>query len=161
MRNITKSVLASMALLTIMSTAATTASAQGYSPPTLVTDPREVAACLCLDRALPRLANELTLRRLDWEAAVRRVDDLEAAVDDRRRIVMTEEDRDALRVLLSELDGAVALRDLSALPLYQSIVTRYNNRVVEHTERCALRVIDPFVAEKVRPNLVCPDDGAP
>ena len=72
----------------------------------LLSSPREVATCLCLDRELVELSNEMTARRLELEALSRRVQELEARFREAPAPIMpTEAERAELNRSSKDLDA--------------------------------------------------------
>jgi hypothetical protein len=123
----------------------------------VLTSPYEVSACLCLERDIAARLQDMSARRAAYEALTSRMNDLQADLDRRRKVINVNDPAqvDDFRRRLDELDALQAEQTGSTLPAYQAAVAAYNQRVAQFTERCAGRALDQNVVNQLRANLVC------
>jgi histone H3/H4 len=118
----------------------------------------EIAACLCLQRAVEALGTAMADRERAYEASRREVADLDVQLQN-SRMVLNVEDPAAVaqfRQLLDRRDVAQRYSSGTLFAQYQEAVMRYNERVAEYNARCADRPRNPILLNQVRATLVCP-----
>jgi hypothetical protein len=132
--------------------AAGPAAAQGT-----LSSPAEISVCLCLERDLGTRQAEMAVRRNAYEGLARDIQEAEAVLErERARVdVNNPASVDGFKQRLDVLDAMKARQANVALPDYQGAVAGYNERVAQYTQRCSGRPVDQYVAERVRPNLIC------
>ena len=129
------------------------ARAQAPSP-----EAADIAACLCLQRAVDASQAEMASRQQRYAATQSELSRLDAELQaERSRIDVNNPQAVAqFRQLLERRDAAfrrstgMATGDLSA------VTERYNARVNEYNARCANRPRDPRILQSVQATLSCP-----
>jgi hypothetical protein len=118
----------------------------------------DIAACLCLQRAIPALEAAMTQRGAAFEASRQEVANLDAQLQSGRATINVDSP-DAVaqfRQLLERRDAAFRNSSGPAFTQYSSAVALYNDRVNEFNARCAGRPRNPALLNQVQATLVCP-----
>jgi hypothetical protein len=118
----------------------------------------DIAACLCLQRAVPALEANMTQSRAAFEASRQEVTDLDAQLQT-ARATLNVDSPDAVaqfRQVLERRDAAFRNSSGPAFTQYSSAVALYNDRVNEFNARCAGRPRNPALLNQVQATLVCP-----
>ncbi len=145
------------AALALSSAAITPASAQ-VPVPAPSPEAADIAACLCLQRAIPALDTMTIQRRGAYEASRQEVANLDAQLQSARATVNVD-DPEAVaqfRQLLERRDAAFRRSSGPLFIEYSNAVQLYNDRVNEFNARCADRPRNPVVLNQVQATLVCP-----
>jgi hypothetical protein len=124
----------------------------------VITEPSEVAACLCHQRELDAATQALSTAKANYETAQQRNQALEQQVNTVRPQVdpANTDQLDAYRRLVRQSEMANADFYNKATPDYSAAVTRYNTAVNNYNASCAGRGIDPALKAQVEANLYCP-----
>jgi uncharacterized protein (DUF885 family) len=118
----------------------------------------DIAACLCLQRAIDALGAARTDRGQAYEASRQEVADLDAQLQNARTGINVD-NPDAVaqfRQLLDRRDAAYRRSSGTLFNQYQSAVGLYNERVNEYNARCADRPRNSVLVNQVQATLVCP-----
>lgn len=120
--------------------------------------PQEIQQCLCTERSVSALAQDVVVRNRIYEERRRQVEQLEAEVASRRNQVNVSvpTEVEAFRQLLQQRDQAVDAFATDVTRDYSDAVNAYNRRVSEFNTSCAGKSYDPDVLAQVRQSLVCP-----
>ncbi len=131
------------------------AAAQMPVPPSEAAD---IAACLCLQRAIPAVESAMVQRRGAYEASRRDVANLDAQLQS-ARTTLNVDNPEAVAQFRQLLDRRDAAFRQSSGPLfveYSNAVQLYNDRINEFNARCAGRPRNPVLLNQVQATLVCP-----
>ena len=145
-------------ILTLLGTAAP---ALGQSPAgTLMTDPREIATCLCLNQSVLKREGELGAVRATYEALRKSIADQTAALNTKRPTVNVNDPTavDAFRAQMEKRDDDEARLEQDVYPGLQTQTAAYNARVADYSQRCGGRYMDEPVLKAVQKTLVCTID---
>lgn len=144
-----------MGAMALVLVAAGGASAQ--SSGTLMTDPREIATCLCLNQSVQRAEGTVTAARALYEALKKSVADQDAALNAKRPTVDTNDPSavEAFRLQMEKRDDDQNRVEQDAYPALQSKIAAYNAKVADYGQRCGGRYMDEPVLKSVQKNLVC------
>jgi hypothetical protein len=132
--------------------AATPAAAQ------LLTDPQDVTRCLCADRAVRILGDEVAARKRIYDDLQQQVQALDLELERRRR-TMNVNDQAEVEAYRERFDQRSALSARLSGEVgsdYRGAVERYNRAVAQYNSGCVGRILDSRVVAQVEPNLVCP-----
>lgn len=123
----------------------------------LMTDPREIAACLCLNQSVQRAEGTVTAARALYEALKKSVADQDAALNAKRPTVDTNDPSavEAFRLQMEKRDDDQNHVEQDAYPALQSKIAAYNAKVADYSQRCGGRFMDEPVLKSVQKNLVC------
>lgn len=120
--------------------------------------PAEIAACVCLRRAVDALSAEMTAKQqglADLRAELERATaQLEAARD--RMDVNDPQAGAHFREMLAHRDALFRRANGDAVTDAGSAVERFNRRSAEYNSRCANRPMDPGLLERAQANVNCP-----
>jgi hypothetical protein len=146
------------AMVAVAAFAAPLAEAQVAQPAPVITSPQEVAGCLCLERNVSTLANEVLARNRIYEEKRLALEQLESEVAAQRARMNVNDvaQVDAFRALLDRRNAVQAEFATQVTPEYASVVDNYNRQVSDFNARCGTRSYDTTVLASVRANLVCP-----
>ncbi len=144
-----------MGAMALLSVAAGGASAQ--SSGVLMTDPREIATCLCLNQSVQRFEGNVTAARALYEALKKSVADQDAALNAKRPTVDTNDPAavEAFRLQMEKRDDDQNRVEQEAYPALQSKIVAYNTKVADYGQRCGGRYMDEPVLKAVQKTLVC------
>ncbi|HTH97570.1 MAG TPA: hypothetical protein VL574_09150 [Stellaceae bacterium] len=128
------------------------------SDATTITDPQQVAACLCAESAMRNARAEMLMQHQKYDDAINRLHQLNDQVTSRRdQVDPSQPDQvQAYRNLVAESERANALVYNHATPDYDAAVHRYNDSVATYNSTCAGRGITPELRAQVQANLYCP-----
>ncbi|KJV09320.1 hypothetical protein VZ95_12220 [Elstera litoralis] len=132
--------------------------ALGQSPAgTLMTDPREIATCLCLNQSVQKREGELGAVRATYEALRQSIADQTTALNTKRPTVNVNDPTsvDAFRAQMEKRDDDEARLEQEVLPGLQTQTANYNARVADYSQRCGGRFMDEPVLKAVQKTLVC------
>jgi len=118
----------------------------------------DIAACLCLQRAVDALGAARTDSERAYEASRREVAELDAQLQN-ARMSLNVDNPEAVaqfRQLLDRRDAAYRSSSGAVFAQYQNAAGRYNERVNEYNARCADRPRSPVLLNQVQATLVCP-----
>lgn len=129
--------------------------AQSANP--LITDPREIAACLCLNQSVQRSEGGVTAARALYEALKKSVADQDAALNAKRPTVDTNDPAavENFRLQMEKRDDDQNRVEQETYPALQSKIAAYNAKVADYGQRCGGRYMDEPVLKAVQKNLVC------
>jgi hypothetical protein len=141
------------AALTAMTAAETPAAAQ-----IVLHTPQEISNCLCLERSVANLANDVLARNRIYEERRRQLDQLEADLAAKRSSMNVNDATqvEQFRQLLDRRNQAVDQFARETTPDYSSSVEQYNRKVADYNTMCSGKAYDPDVLASVRPSLTCP-----
>jgi len=124
----------------------------------LLTNPQEIAHCLCVEQALSQRASEMSFRRQAYEQRSAELAELDRRIAQERRLVNESDPFQvaSFRDLVERRDRLAGLVDNQLIPDLQASVGTYNAAVDEHRARCTGRSYDPTVTARVQASLVCP-----
>ncbi len=127
---------------------------------TLMTDPREIATCLCLNQSVQKRERDLGAARATYEALRRSIADQANALNTQRPLVNVNDQAavDAFRVQMEKRDDDEARLEQEVFPSFQAQTATYNARVTDYTQRCGGRYMDEPVMQAVQKTLVCTID---
>ncbi|MFY8105887.1 MAG: hypothetical protein ACOVKO_03155 [Elstera sp.] len=127
---------------------------------TLMTDPREIATCLCLNQSVQRRGQALGAAQATYEALRRSIAEQATALNTKRPTVNVNDQTavDAFRVQVEKRDDDEARLEQEVFPSLQAQTTSYNARVADYSQRCGGRYMDEPVMQAVQKNLVCTID---
>lgn len=145
------------AMATAIVVMATAGSAFAQSSGTLMTDPREIATCLCLNQSVQRFEGNVTAARALYEALKKSVADQDAALNAKRPTVDTNDPAavEAFRLQMEKRDDDQNRVEQDAYPALQSKIAAYNTKVADYGQRCGGRYMDEPVLKAVQKTLVC------
>jgi hypothetical protein len=132
------------------------ATAQVAVPPS--PEAADIAACLCLQRAVDSLGAAMADRERAYEASRREVADLDAQLQNGRMSLNVDNPAAVAqyRQLLDQRDAAYRRSSGAVFTQYQNAVALYNGPVSEYNARCADRPRNPVLVNQVQATLVCP-----
>jgi hypothetical protein len=118
----------------------------------------EIAACLCLQRAVATLSAEMNTRNQALDTVTRQLADLDSQLA-RERSTINVNNPDAVARFKALLERRDAAYRQSIGPVHaeaEQATARYNARVSEYNARCANRPFNSATVAQVQANLVCP-----
>lgn len=124
----------------------------------LLSDPRAVGECLCLERRLQALGGNLGAERKAYEEAKAQLDELRATIESRRPQVNVGNpaEVDAFKnLVLKEEALQTAFRD-TVVPRYDERVRGYNAVVGAFDRQCRSRPYNLEVVLQIQGSLNCP-----
>lgn len=123
----------------------------------LMTDPREIAACLCLNQSLQKQEGELGATRATYEALRRSIAEQTAALNTKRPSVNVNDPSqvEAFRAEMEKRDDDEARLEQQLYPSLQAQTSAYNARVGDYARQCGGRFMDEPVLKAVQKTLVC------
>lgn len=132
------------------------ANAQVPVPPP--SEAADLAACLCLQRAIPALETAMVQRRGAYEASRQEVANLDAQLQSGRATLNVDSPEAVaqFRQLLERRDAAFRRSSGTLFIEYSNAVQAYNERISEFNARCADRPRNPVLLNQVQATLVCP-----
>jgi len=136
--------------------AAAPAAAQVPVPP--APEAADIAACLCLQRAVDALGAARIDTERAYEASRREVAELDAQLQN-ARMGLNVDNPEAVaqfRQLLERRDAAYRSSSGAVFSQYQNVAGRYNERVNQYNARCADHPRSPVLLNQVQATLVCP-----
>ncbi len=118
----------------------------------------EIAACLCLQRAVAALSAEMNAKKQALDAVTRQLSDLDSQLaHDRSTINVNNPDDVARYKALLERRDAAYRQSIGPVHAQTADATaRYNARVSEYNGRCANRPFNSAIVAQMQVNLVCP-----
>jgi TolA-binding protein len=124
----------------------------------ILTSPQDVTRCLCADRAVKMLAEEVAARKRMYDDVQQQVHSLDLDLD-RRRQTMNVNDEAQVQAYRDRFDQRSGLSARLAGEIgadYRTAVERYNRAVAQYNDGCVGRILDSGVVAAVTPTLVCP-----
>jgi hypothetical protein len=120
--------------------------------------PQDVVHCLCADRTMTMLNEELAARKRIYDDTSQQLNALDLDLERRRQTMNVEDPAqvDAYRAQFDRRDQLRALLTGSVGADYQNAVERYNRAVAVYNSDCSGRVLDSGVVAAVTPTLACP-----
>lgn len=152
-------VWARTAALSVAAVGAMLASAAGaQTGGGLMTDPREIAACLCLNQGLQRQEGEVSSARALYEALRASIATQTAALNAKRSAVNVNDPAavDAFRAEMEKRDDDEVRLEQEVYPALQTKIAAYNTGIADYGRQCGGRSIDEPVLKSVQSTLVCP-----
>lgn len=127
---------------------------------TVLTDPKDIAACLCLEQSIATRAAEMRSLGAIYNDETRQLADMNADIDRKRPLVNVQDQAqiDAFKVILEQRDQALDKYQWSTLPKYQASVARYNEKVDVMVKTCSGHPLDQIALDQVKQKLVCTSD---
>jgi len=128
------------------------------APYPMISSPQDVATCLCLERSVSTLSNEVLARNRIYEEKKGELGRLETELANQRSRMNVNDPAqvDAFRGLLDRRNAIQAEFAAQVTPEYSALVDNYNRQVGEFNARCSGRAYDGAVVASVRPTLSCP-----
>lgn len=132
--------------------------AGGAQAQMVISSPREIAACLCLEQTTIDLQAEVDLQRQVYEASRREFESLSDQAEARKAQMNVNDYAEivAYRELLAKRDAAEIALKVELMPTYAAVVARYNQAVQSYNASCGGRSYAPEALAEVRKNLYCP-----
>ncbi|MGE0725851.1 MAG: hypothetical protein AB7O45_15860 [Alphaproteobacteria bacterium] len=133
----------------------------GAAPATaqqVITDPQQIAACLCLEQSIAQNGADMGHRRQMFDQRTGELMQLDQQIQ-RERPQVNESDPVQVarfRDLLERRDRLAQAIDGPMIADLQASIARYNLPVEEHRIRCLGRYYDDMVMNQVRLTLACP-----
>jgi hypothetical protein len=126
----------------------------------LITQPEEVARCLCDQRRAETLQARAEQARHEYDEANARLEALNRRLAESRDRIDTNdpEQVDAYRRLLRDQETASARLFNDILPHTQAVARLYNDHLSRYGERCGGRLFDPAALAEARSTLACEAD---
>ncbi|HEY0526200.1 MAG TPA: hypothetical protein VGD08_22595 [Stellaceae bacterium] len=120
--------------------------------------PQEISNCLCLERSVANLANDVLARNRIYEERRRQLDQLESDLAAKRSSINVNDPAqvEQFRQLLDKRNEAVDRFAHETTPDYSSSVEQYNRKVADYNAMCSGKSYDPDVLATVKPSLSCP-----
>jgi uncharacterized protein (DUF885 family) len=118
----------------------------------------DIAACLCLQRAVDAVGAARMAGEQAYEASRQEVASLDAQLQS-ARMSLNVDNPEAVaqfRQLLDRRDAVYRRSSGILFNQYQEAATVYNQRVGEYNARCADRPRNPVLLSQVQATLVCP-----
>jgi hypothetical protein len=145
-------------LLPLAATGQPVPTISGISIPGLLVDPNDVRQCLCLERAIGTLNQEVGARGRIYEDSTRELQQLDAEIDRRRQSMNTENpaDVDAFRQMFDRRQALYGRVHGELIGDYQGVVERYNRSVADFNRSCSGKSYHPPTVATVQPTLSCP-----
>jgi hypothetical protein len=133
------------------------ASAAPGDADSVLTDPKDIAACLCLEQSISARAAEMRSLGAVYNEETRQLADMNADIDRRRPLVNVQDQAqiDAFKVILEQRDQALDKYQWSTLPKYQASVARYNEKVDVMVKMCSGHPLDQVALDQVKQKLTC------
>lgn len=133
-------------------------SAQQSDPDSVLTDPKEIAFCLCLEQSVAAKAADMRSLGALYSDETRQLAAMNADIDRKRPLVDVQNQAqiDAFKVLLEQRDAALDKYQWSTLPKYQASVARYNEKVDMVLKRCSGHPLDQAALDQAKQKLSCP-----
>ncbi len=124
---------------------------------TVIRDPNDIAACLCLERDIDRLKADYLAIKQQYDTRDSQATSLTAELDRERPLVNSEDERavDAFRQKLVRMQQIAAERD-GSIPNYQAAARRHNEQVARFDQLCKGKFYDGDLLPRVQSTLVCP-----
>ena len=125
----------------------------------MANNPAEINACLCLERGVETLSQQMASRTQALAAARQRLADLDAQLARERPQVQVNDPQSVAqyKALLDRRDDAY--RQLSVGPLVSDAdqaVSRYNREANEYNARCANHPFNSLAMSEMQGHLSCP-----
>jgi hypothetical protein len=123
--------------------------AQQSDPDSVLTDPKAIAFCLCLEQSVAAKAADMRSLGAVYSDETRQLAAMNAELDRKRPLVDVQNQAqiDAFKVLLEQRDAALDKYQWSTLPKYQASVARYNEKVDLVLKRCSGHPLDQAALE--------------
>lgn len=124
----------------------------------VLSNPQDVTRCLCADRAVKILADEVAARKRIYEDTQQQVHSLDLDLERRRQTMNVNDDAQvqAYRERFDQRNDLAARLSGEIGADYRTAVERYNRAVAQYNDGCVGRILDSSVVAAVTPNLVCP-----
>lgn len=124
----------------------------------LLSDPEAIRACLCDERQMMTLSEEMHQQQRLYEERRQALQKLDEEVRARRASIDVYNDAeiDAFKRLLNQRDQAADEFAGAVTQSYAQAVNRYNQSVAVYNNNCAGKSYDPTRLAEVRQNLFCP-----
>jgi hypothetical protein len=154
-----KPFLATFAIvLPLAATAQPVPTAPPPSTPGLLVEPGDVRQCLCLERGVGALNQEVGARGRIYEDGARELQQLDADIERRRQSMNTENaaEVDAFRQMFDRRQALYARVNNELIGDYQATVERYNRSVASFNQTCSGKSYYPPTVAAVQPTLSCP-----
>jgi hypothetical protein len=128
------------------------------SAPGLLVEPADVRQCLCLERGMATLNQEVAARGRTYEDGMRELQQLDADLDRRRQSLNTENaaEVDAFRQMFDRRQALFVRVNNELIGDYQATVERYNRAVAGFNQFCSGKSYYPPTVAAVQQNLSCP-----
>jgi hypothetical protein len=141
----------------LLMTLPTIAVAQQGDHGAVLTDPKEIAFCLCLEQSLAARAAEMRSLGSVYTEETQQLAAMNADIDRRRPLVDVQNQAqiEAFKTVLEQRDQALDKYQWSTLPKYQASVVRYNEKVDIMLKRCSDHPLDQAALDQAKQRLVC------
>lgn len=124
----------------------------------VLSTPQDVTRCLCADRAVKVLGDEVAARKRIYDDVEQQIHSLDLDLERRRRS-MNVDDPAQVQAYRERFDQRSDLSARLSGELgsdYRSAVARYNRAVAQYNDGCVGRILDSGTVEAVKPTLTCP-----
>jgi hypothetical protein len=124
----------------------------------VLNNPQDVTRCLCADRAVKMLADEVDARKRIYDDVQQQIRSLDLDLE-RRRQTMNVNDAAQVEAYRERFDrrSEVSARLSGEVGAdYRNAVDRYNRAVAQYNDGCVGRILDSAVVAAVTPTLMCP-----
>jgi hypothetical protein len=124
----------------------------------VLSTPQDVARCLCADRAVKMLGEEVAARKRIYDDTQQQVNALDRELEQRRQSMNVNDPAQvqAFRDRFDQRSDLAARLGTDIGADYGIAVERYNRAVAQYNEGCVGRILDSGVVAAVRPTLACP-----
>lgn len=124
----------------------------------VLNDPQDVARCLCAERAVETLGDELAVRKRIYDDLRQQLETIDRDLERRRQTIDVNDEAqvNAFRERFDQRSTLSARLSGEVDSDYRTAVERYNRAVAQYNDGCIGRILDANVVETVRPTLVCP-----
>jgi hypothetical protein len=124
----------------------------------LLSSPQDVVRCLCADRAVKMLGDEVAARKRLYDDTSQQLRAVELELERRRQNTNVEDAAavDAFRERLDQRNALSARLSGELAADYETAVERYNRAVAAYNDGCVGRILDSGVVASVTPTLSCP-----
>jgi hypothetical protein len=145
-------------VLSFAATAQPVPTTSTLSIPGLLVDPGDVRQCLCLERSVSALNQEVGAKGRAYEDSQRELQQLDAEISRRRQSMNTENaaDVEAFRQLFDRRQALYGRVHGELIGDYQATVARYNQSVAGFNQNCSGKSYHPPTVAAVQPTLSCP-----
>jgi hypothetical protein len=124
----------------------------------VLSNPQDVTRCLCADRSVKILGEEVAARKRIYDDTQQQIQALDVELD-RRRQSMNVNDAaqvEAFRERFDQRSELAARLSGDVAGDYGVAVERYNRAVAQYNDGCVGRILDSGVVAAVTPTLACP-----
>jgi hypothetical protein len=124
----------------------------------VLSNPQDVTRCLCADRAVKMLGEEVAARKRIYDDTQQQIGALDRELEQRRQSMNVGDPAQvqAFRDRFDQRSELAARLNTDIGADYGIAVERYNRAVAQYNDGCVGRILDSGVVAAVRPTLSCP-----